>query len=133
MLDQLEQALAHLGVGNAVVVVHEFEGLTRVHRIAFQSGHGDVRQPLHRILVVAAAEEFGRHFFEEERHIDAERLGDLGEIAGADAIGSALVFLDLLEGDSDRLAEFGLADADSHAPATDPPADVLVDRMGAIF
>ena len=37
-----------------------------------------------------------RDSLEEERHLDPQRFRDLEQVAGADAVGAALVFLDLL-------------------------------------
>ena len=49
--------------------------------------------------------------------------------AGADPIGASLVFLHLLKGQSDRLAEFFLAQAEHVAAEPDARADMDIDRV----
>ena len=62
-----------------------------------------------------------------KRNLDLQRLGDLEEIAGADAIRSTLVFLDLLKGNPNRVAQLCLADAQAHSPAANARSYVPVD------
>ena len=52
--------------------------------------------------------------------------------AGADAIGAALVFLHLLKGQADRLAELFLAQAQHVAPQPHARADMDIDRVGSV-
>src|SRR5512132_708463 len=128
--DQLEQPLADGRVGNAKVVVHQLERLARVHRIDVERlrrrlGQSEARRPHPHLLA--------HHSLEEERYLDPQRLRDLEQVAGADAVGAALVFLDLLKGYADRLAQLRLADAQPDAPAANTRADVLIDGVGAVF
>src|SRR6185437_7752690 len=65
-----------------------------------------------------------------DRHI--EDAAQLVEPAGADAVRAALVFLHLLEGEADRLAELLLAHAETGAAQPHAPADMHVDGMRMI-
>src|SRR5512144_801772 len=128
--NQLEQPLADGRVGDAKVVVHQLESFARVHwidveRLRRRLGQSETRR-LHLHLLARSA-------LKEKRHLDAERLGDLEQVAGADAVGAALIFLDLLKSHTDRLAELRLADAQPDAPASDARADMLIDGVGAVF
>ena len=68
-----------------------------------------------------------RHFLEEEgdRHVEDHR--DLVQTAGADSIGATLVFLYLLKGQAERLAELLLAQSEECPPQADATSDMDVD------
>jgi hypothetical protein len=69
----------------------------------------------------------GRCAFEEkwDRHI--KDLGDVLKAAGADAVGSLLVFLDLLECQPEGVREFRLAHIEHEPPHPHAAADMHVD------
>lgn len=73
---------------------------------------------------------FLRETVEERAYRCAERPGDMCQHAGRDAVGAALVFLDLLEGDADRDGERLLGHADERALRADAQGDLQVDRIG---
>jgi hypothetical protein len=64
---------------------------------------------------------------EADRYV--ERPGDPAQLAGADRTRPALVFLHLLERQSQGLAEFRLGQAQQGAAEADPLADVLVGQL----
>src|SRR5262245_60157056 len=66
---------------------------------------------------------------EEERYGHGQDARDMLQAARANAIGALLVFLDLLEGDPEMLAELFLAHAQHHAAQANPTADVSIDRI----
>ena len=53
-------------------------------------------------------------------------MGQLLQPAGPDAVGAFLVFLHLLEGNAERIAQFRLAHSKHLAAHPHPAADVLV-------
>jgi hypothetical protein len=73
------------------------------------------------------------HILEEvgDRHI--EDPGQVEQAAGADAIGAALVFLHLLEGEADGFRQPLLAHAQQRAPLADALTDMDIDRVGETF
>ena len=74
-----------------------------------------------------------RRAFEEKRHRHLQDMGNLLQAAGADAVGALLVFLHLLEGEAERVAELLLAHAQHHPTHAHPRAHVLVDRIGRLL
>lgn len=52
--------------------------------------------------------------------------------AGADTIGAPFVFLNLLEGKADGVAQFLLAHAQQGPALTHPGADMDIDGIGAV-
>src|SRR5215831_7317899 len=52
-----------------------------------------------------------RRALEEERYRHLQNVGDLLQPAGPDAVGAFLVFLHLMEGEAERIAQFRLASA----------------------
>lgn len=71
-----------------------------------------------------------RPSFEEEMHRRVEDLGYRLQPAGADAIGALLVFLNLLEGQPERIGEFLLAQAEHHPTHAHAAADILIGWIG---
>ena len=71
-----------------------------------------------------------RHVVEKERHRHIEDLAELEQARGADAVDAALVFLDLLEGQAEALAEPLLAHAEQGTAQPQALADMDVDRVG---
>ena len=55
------------------------------------------------------------------------------QTAGADAIGALFIFLDLLEGDAERVAKFFLAHAEHGSPQAYPASDMDINRIGLTF
>src|SRR5579883_717026 len=72
-----------------------------------------------------------RHIVEEEGDRHLERLGEAEQGAGGDAVGAALVFLDLLKADASDLAEPLLAQAEHQPAQLHPRADMRIDRAKA--
>src|SRR3979409_2107379 len=112
-LDHLEDALAHAGFADLVVGPHQFQGLALDQRILFLL---ERRAGLAEALATTtrhgpAGQRVGRHLVEEIGDRNIQYLGELEQPARADAIGAVLVFLDLLEGQVDRIADGALAHA----------------------
>jgi hypothetical protein len=63
-------------------------------------------------------------------HRRVENLRNRLQPAGADAIGALLVFLDLLEGQPQRIRKLLLAHAEHHAAHADAAADILIGWIG---
>ena len=70
-----------------------------------------------------------RQSFEEIADAALKRLGDFIELAGRDAVRTAFVLLDLLEGQAQIVGQAFLADAEHLAAKADLAADVQVDRV----
>jgi hypothetical protein len=66
---------------------------------------------------------------EEVRHRHVEHLGELIEPARTDAVGAALVLLDLLEGEPDGRPELLLAHSEKRAALTHARADMDINFM----
>jgi hypothetical protein len=60
-------------------------------------------------------------------------MRDLLQPARSDAVGAFLVFLHLLKGEAQCVAELFLAHRQHHAAHAHAAADVLVDRVGGLF
>src|SRR5271165_44361 len=121
---ELEQATAQGRIVDLVVGANKLNRLTPPQGIGverfcgrFGKACGDGRRS-HRIHVV-----------EEERHRDVQNAAQIMQAAGSDAIGAALVFLDLLKGQANRLSELFLAQAEHVATQSHARADMNVDRV----
>src|SRR5690606_861861 len=118
---QFDDPAPHLGVADAGEGAVEQEALRArqevdaIGRLAVL-GEALLRRPPRRAL-------------EEVGDGNLEDRGDGLEAAGADAVGALLVFLDLLEGDAEMLAELFLTHADHVAPQADAATDMDVDRI----
>jgi hypothetical protein len=71
----------------------------------------------------------GRRALEEKRNRHLEDLGDVLQAAGADAVSSLFVFLDLLECQPERICNIGLAHVEHKPPHSHAAADMLVGRI----
>ena len=121
-LHQVEHALAHLGVLDlhecqrelqTLAAGYEFEHWRRHFRIA-ESGR----------IAHAFIKEIHRHI-EDARHFV--------KAAGADAIDAFLVFLDLLKGEAEQIAQLFLTHSNQHAPDAHAIADLNVDGIGLLL
>jgi hypothetical protein len=74
-----------------------------------------------------------RQTFEEISNVGLEKLRDLLQPARADPIRALLVFLNLLEGQSEGLAELFLAETEKHAAQPNATANMPVDVIGRLF
>ena len=74
-----------------------------------------------------------RRAVEEERHRHLQDVRDLLQPARADPVRALLVFLHLLEGQAERVAELFLAHAQHHPAHPHPRAHVLVGRIGRLL
>src|SRR5215212_4891863 len=116
-LDHLEDALANAAFTDLVVGAHQLERLALDQRILLLL---ERRAGLAEALATAARhrparQSVGRHLVEEVRHRHVEHLGELVKPARTDAVGATLVLLDLLEGEPDALADFGLTHPEQRA------------------
>src|SRR6185312_6564885 len=130
-LDHLEDALAHAVFADLVVGPHQLQRLALDQRILFLL---ERRGGLAEALLAAArhrpaGERVGGHLVEEIGHRHVEHLGELEQPARADAVRTALVLLDLLEGEADRRPEFFLAHPEQRAALAHAGTYVNVDRM----
>jgi hypothetical protein len=102
-LDEFEQPFADARALNSVIGADKFEGLSLGKRvrtllfILYEAGHGFAR-------------DFRWHFLEEKGHRHIQDIRQRIEAACADAVGTTLVFLNLLECQPNSLAQFFLAD-----------------------
>src|SRR6476661_4588774 len=131
-LYHLEDALAHAALADLVVGAHQLERLALDQRILLLL---ERRGRLAETALAAAArhrpagERVGGHLVEEIRHRHVEHLGELEQAARADAVGAALVLLDLLKGQADGRAELFLAHAEKGAALAHPRANMDINRM----
>lgn len=69
------------------------------------------------------------HPFVKETDRHGQNFRNFKQTAGADAIDSAFVFLDLLKRQTEQVSQTFLAHADEHAPEADAIADMRVNRI----
>ena len=124
---QIDDAAPELGVLDP----HESLGQGEAFGGGEEIGHIGRRWRFLQPVVMPAVRR-GRAF-EEERHRNLQDVGDLLQPAGADAVGAFFVFLHLLEGQTERVAELFLAHAEHHSPHPYAAADVLVDGVRGLF
>ena len=99
-LGEVEKAAANERVSNAIIGVDDFDGFAPTQRIGLEGFRGRFGK--------AARDGWGAHgihVVEKKRDGDVEHPGKIVQSAGADAIGAAFIFLNLLKGEADRLAE----------------------------
>lgn len=70
-----------------------------------------------------------RHIGKEIRYIDAKRFRYLKQLACANAVYASLVFLDLLEGQTEPSREIGLRHTPLQAQKPDTPSYQIVNRV----
>ena len=70
---------------------------------------------------------------EEKRHGNLEDMGNLLQPAGANSVGSLLVFLHLLKRKAEGVAELLLTHSKHHSPHSDSAAYMLVGRIRRLF
>src|SRR5258708_11908595 len=127
-LDHLEDALAHPRLADLVVGAHQFQRLALDQRILFPL---ERRTGLAEALAPAtghwpAGQRVGRHFVEEIGHRHIQYLGEFEQPARADAVGAALVLLDLLEGQADSGSNLRLTHSEEGATLAHARADVNI-------
>ena len=101
------------------------KGLEHLHRIGRDQEIGH-----HRAGDRAVAA--GRRIVEEVADWNLQNAGDLRQAARSDPVGAFLVFLNLLKGDADRIAQFGLGNAFRHTKDTNVLPDELVDGFNSL-
>src|SRR5216683_527781 len=130
-LDHLEDALAHAGLADLVVGAHQFQGLALDQRILFllerRAGLAEALAPTTRHR--PAGQRVGRHLVEEIRHRNVQYLGEFEQPARADAVGAALIFLNLLKREADGRPELLLAHPEKGPALAHARADMDVHRM----
>jgi hypothetical protein len=123
LFDQVDDGAAEFAVGDAR------EGADQRQSFGSREEIGDVSRR-GRLADAFRVHRGAGDAFEQERHRDLKDFGNLLQAAGADAVGALLVFLDLLEGQPERIAQSFLAHA-HHEPAhAHAAADMSVNRIG---
>ena len=74
-----------------------------------------------------------RRAFEEKRNRHLKDLGEVLKAAGADAVGTLLVFLKLLERQAEGIRDIGLAHVEHEPPHSQAAADMLVGGIDSVF
>src|SRR5215471_618672 len=127
-LHHLEDALAHAAFADLVVGANQLERLTLDQRILLLlegcAGLAEALAPAARHRT--SRQSVRRHLVEEVRHRHIENLGELVEPARTDAVGAALVLLNLLEGEPDGCSQLLLAHAEQRATLTHARADMNI-------
>src|SRR5436305_4810698 len=123
MLDQIDNAAAEFCIGDARKGASQrqsFRGREKVRDVCRRRAFA---KPID-------ARDAARTALEQKRDRDLEDLGDLLDAAGADPVGAFLVFLNLLEGETQGFAELFLAHAEHDAAHAHATADIFVNRVG---
>jgi hypothetical protein len=121
-LDQVHDPQPHPDVGYPHERCNERQPVTRCHEISQWIG----RRP-------AGEGVASRRALEEERHGHLQSMANLLEPARADPVSAFFVFLDLLERDVERIAEFRLAHVQHHSAHTHAGANMLVYVVGQLW
>jgi DDE superfamily endonuclease len=120
LLDQRDNGTAHLRITNTRECPDQGDAVRCSEEVAHVGGHLCGR--------LARFRKSGRPrcSLEEKRHGHIEKTAQLLEAARADAVCARLVFSNLLERQTERVADFGLALVQHDPTHTEPAADVLV-------
>ncbi len=123
MLDQFDDVAAQLAVLDA------HEGLDQRKPVDGGEKLGDIgrRDGLAHAAAMPARR---RRALEEKRNRHLQDVAHLLQAAGADAVGALFVFLHLLEGQPERVAQPFLAHAQHHAAHAHARADIFVRWIG---
>ena len=122
-LEEFEQPFADVRALDFVIGADQFEGFSlgkRVRTLLFvlyEVGHGFAR-------------DFRWHFLKEEGHRHIQDVRQRIEAACADAIGPALVFLNLLECQPNSFSKFSLAEAKERPAMSNASTDMDINRIG---
>ena len=127
LLDQIDDPAAQLGVLDA------HEGLGQREAIGGRQEVGDIGRRGRFGKSVVGLPRRVRRAVEEERHRHLQDVRDLLQAARADPVRALLVFLHLLKGQAERVAELLLTHAEHHPTHTHPRAHVLVRRIGRLL
>ena len=121
--DQIQHALAHLGILDLHEGKAELQALRRWRRIPSPAARFRLRQrrPFRQRAGDAFIEEIDRH---------AENARHFKQAARADAVDAFFVFLNLLKCQAQKIAQLFLTHADQHAPDAHTIADLGVDGIG---
>jgi hypothetical protein len=126
--DQIEDGAARLRIGNAkerAIELYAFATAEKLREMILPAASGkpwpgkSVFRPVAVTLQV----------LEEEFNTNAQYPGQLEQPAGADAVSTLLVFLNLLERQAEMLSKLLLTHSQQHAPQPDPSPDMYVDRV----
>src|SRR5690348_3948234 len=123
-LCQLEKAPLDLRIGDSQIGAHQLERLALHHRVRLIGLGGGFARTARRWSLA--------QLFEKKRDRNVEHARQIVKPAGADAIGAALVFLNLLERQADRIAELFLTHPEKRAAQAHARAHMHVDRVGLI-
>src|SRR5579862_8353202 len=128
LLDQVDDAPSQLGIADARKCLGERQSVRGGEKI------GDIGRRRRLTHVVVARSRLSmRRALEEERDRHLKDIRNMLQPAGADAVGAFLVFLDLLKGQAERVAEFFLAHREHHPAHAHAAADMFVDRIRRLF
>ncbi len=120
---KIEHALAHLGV----LDLHEGQAELQPFAAGDEFHH---RRRAFRFAHAGLGAKLGGHALIEEVHRHIEDARHFEQAAGADAVDALFVFLNLLKGQAQHVAQAFLAHADQHAPDAHPVADLDINGIG---
>src|ERR1700730_1038937 len=130
-LDHLEDTLAHPRLADLVVGPHQFQGLALDQRILFLlERRAGLAEPLAPTTRPGPPEQrVARHLVEEIGPRYVQPLGEFEQPARADAVGAALIFLNLLKCETDGRPELLLAHPEKGTALAHARADMNVHRV----
>src|SRR5260370_13576652 len=131
-LDHLEDALAHPRLADLVVGPHQLQRLALDQRILLllerRAGLAEALAPATRHR--PAGQRVGRHLVEEVGHRHIQDLGKFVEPARTDAVGAALILLNLLKREADSITNGRLAHTEQRASLSPPPSNMIINWEG---
>src|SRR5471030_511984 len=130
-LAHFEDTLAYTVLADLVVGPHQLERLALDQGVFFllERGRGLAETFFTAARHRPARQGIGGHFVEKvgDRHV--QHLREFEEPARSDAVGAALVLLNLLEGETDGCPELLLAHAEKSTPLAHTRTHMNIDRM----
>eukprot|EP01100_Stratorugosa_tubuloviscum_P013633 TRINITY_DN6955_c0_g1_i1.p2 TRINITY_DN6955_c0_g1~~TRINITY_DN6955_c0_g1_i1.p2 ORF type:complete len:171 (+),score=-34.73 TRINITY_DN6955_c0_g1_i1:93-605(+) len=126
-LGEVQNAAAHLRIGNAIVSTHQFQRLALGHGV-----HVHARRFLGQTRDQARRQGFHflGHIVEEKADGNIQNTRKIEQTRSTDTIGAALVLLDLLEGQAQGFTQLFLAHAKQGTAQTHTGTHMHIDGVG---
>jgi len=123
----MTKLLAKILIADPIIGADEFQGLAPDHNVTGQRGFTGFFRLDRRGM--SRGNQLWRHVVEKEADRHVEDPAEIVEGAGTDPVHAALVFLNLLEAETEHIPERSLADAKQGAADAQPSADMPIDRV----
>src|SRR5215470_10047948 len=127
LLDKIDDTATQLGVLNTHECFGQGKSIRGGKKVRYVGGRGGLTGS------IGPAARYRRGALEEECHRYLENVRNLLQAAGTDAVGSLLVFLNLLKCQPEGVAELFLAHAQHHATHPHTTTHVFIDGVWGLL